>query len=152
MRLWALLVILGGVAQAHAGLNRTKRQFDADRCDPAFCQIPVSELSWHRRITRNKEEFYLSGAILTSINPKSKIILTCVALHGNPLIINNPNSKILRCLEYKCYILHTGREVSLQTMSFGLMSSYDGFSWIGAEMKRVLNGQSSHSFLQIVSI
>ena len=43
MRLWALLVIVGGVAQAQgAGLNRTKRQFDAERCDPTYCQIPVS--------------------------------------------------------------------------------------------------------------
>ena len=42
MRLWALLLILGGVAQAHARLNRTTRQADADRCDPAYCQIPVS--------------------------------------------------------------------------------------------------------------
>ena len=43
MRLWALLVIVGGVAQVlGAKLNRTKRQFDAERCDPTYCQIPVS--------------------------------------------------------------------------------------------------------------
>ena len=47
MRLWALLVIVGGVALAQgAGLNRTKRQFDAERCDPAYCQIPVSKVIW----------------------------------------------------------------------------------------------------------
>ena len=53
MRLWALLVIVGGVALAQgAGLNRTKRQFDAERCDPAYCQIPVSRvvLMWDNKL------------------------------------------------------------------------------------------------------
>ena len=53
MRLWALLVIVGGVALAQgAGLNRTKRQFDAERCDPAYCQIPVSKviLMWDNKL------------------------------------------------------------------------------------------------------
>ena len=39
MRLWALLVLVGVVS----GANRTKRQFEAGHCDPAFCQIPVSD-------------------------------------------------------------------------------------------------------------
>ena len=50
MRLWALLVIVGGVAQAQGAglkLNRTKRQFDAERCDPTYCQIPVSRGQWY---------------------------------------------------------------------------------------------------------
>ena len=40
MRLWAFLVLLG-VSQSLARSNRTKRQFEADHCDPAYCQIPV---------------------------------------------------------------------------------------------------------------
>ena len=40
MRLWAFLVLVG-LTQALRS-NRTKRQFEADRCDPAYCQIPVS--------------------------------------------------------------------------------------------------------------
>ena len=43
----------GGVALAQgAGLNRTKRQFDAERCDPAYCQIPVSKviLMWDNKL------------------------------------------------------------------------------------------------------
>ena len=43
MRLWAFLVLLG-VSQSLARSNRTKRQFEADHCDPAYCQIPVSIL------------------------------------------------------------------------------------------------------------
>ena len=47
MRLWAFLVLLGGVSQSlGVGLNRTKRQFEADHCDPAYCQIPVSGSEW----------------------------------------------------------------------------------------------------------
>ena len=37
MRLWALLVFVGVV---YGEGNRTKRQFEAGHCDPAFCQIP----------------------------------------------------------------------------------------------------------------
>ena len=48
MRLWAFIP-LGAVLLAQASAspsvhNRTKRQFEASHCDPAFCQIPVR---WH---------------------------------------------------------------------------------------------------------
>lgn len=48
MRLWAFLSLTVCLlaAQAMAGTNstnrRTKRQFEADRCDPSYCKIPVS--------------------------------------------------------------------------------------------------------------
>jgi hypothetical protein len=54
MRLWALLLVVvvsgwlglsaaaGGRGGGAAATNRTKRQFEAGHCDPAFCQIPVS--------------------------------------------------------------------------------------------------------------
>lgn len=46
MRLWAFLVLLG-VSQSLARSNRTKRQFEADHCDPAYCQIPVGTYYKH---------------------------------------------------------------------------------------------------------
>ena len=47
MRLWAFLSLsawlcLAVVAQDNSTHRRTKRQFEADHCDPAYCQIPVS--------------------------------------------------------------------------------------------------------------
>ena len=50
MRLWAFLSLSAWVAVAVGALensthSRTKRQFEADHCDPAYCQIPVSVMT-----------------------------------------------------------------------------------------------------------
>ena len=50
MRLWAFLSLSAWVcvavgAQDNSTHRRTKRQFEADHCDPAYCQIPVSSPS-----------------------------------------------------------------------------------------------------------
>ena len=50
MRLWAFLSVSAWVcvavgAQDNSTHRRTKRQFEADHCDPAYCQIPVSFLA-----------------------------------------------------------------------------------------------------------
>ena len=47
MRLWAFLSLAAWVCAAqdsNSTLRRAKRQFEAGHCDPAFCQIPVSQL------------------------------------------------------------------------------------------------------------
>ena len=47
MLLWAFLLLAGASEVARASSNgtnsRVKRQFEADRCDPSYCQIPVSD-------------------------------------------------------------------------------------------------------------
>ena len=48
MLLWAFLLLAGASEVARASRNgtnnsRVKRQFEADRCDPSYCQIPVSD-------------------------------------------------------------------------------------------------------------
>ena len=51
MRLWAFLSLSAWVcvavgAKDNSTHRRSKRQFEADHCDPAYCQIPVSFLVW----------------------------------------------------------------------------------------------------------
>ena len=51
MRLWAFLSLSAWVcvavgAKDNSTHRRSKRQFEADHCDPAYCQIPVSFLAW----------------------------------------------------------------------------------------------------------
>ena len=110
MRLWAFLSLTVCLlaAQAQAGSNstnrRTKRQFEADRCDPSYCKIPVSlfffvsgsPLSWLSGLMRKvltKLEGKLSHICLWSENRERHFVIV-TQLNKLEMIMTGPTSRL----------------------------------------------------------